>query len=119
MARIGLAGEMRLVVEDRAMGSPLQPALDRIDRVEADAGPLWFRAYLIGPIVWMASVLLCVGMNRREAVATKVFLSRVQHNVLGLLAILAGAIIIGFLLKLAADFKTGKQRLLNASDQEE
>ena len=93
------------------MEPELQPTLKRTDREETLSELLRLRAYLIGPIVWMASVLLCVGMNRREAAATKIFLFRVQHNVLGLLAILAGAIVIGFLLKLASDLKHAKQRL--------
>lgn len=60
---------------------------------------------MIGPVIWLASLFLCIGMSRREAAVTKVFLSRVQHNLFGILAILTTALVLGLLLKVSADLK--------------
>jgi hypothetical protein len=66
---------------------------------------LQLRARMIGPVIWLASLLLCIGMNRREAAVTKVFLARTHHNIFGILAILTTALILGLLLKIHGDLK--------------
>ncbi|QJE98344.1 hypothetical protein [Luteolibacter luteus] len=63
------------------------------------------RARMLGPVIWLASLILCIGMSRREAAVTKVFLARPHQNILGILAILTTALFLGFLLKIHADLK--------------
>lgn len=87
------------------MDQDLPPALRLAPKESQGSRLLQLRARMIGPVIWLASLFLCIGMNRREAAVTKVFLARGHHNIFGILAILTTALILGLLLKIHADIK--------------
>lgn len=60
---------------------------------------------MTGPLIWLASLFLCIGMTRREAAVTKVFLARPHQNIFGILVILTTALFLGLLLKIHSDLK--------------
>lgn len=98
------------------MDQDLPPAL-RLSSAEAEASGLTpLRARLTGPVIWLASLFLCIGMTRRETAVTKVFLARIPHNLFGVLAILTTALILGLLLKIHSDLKRRRARSALGAD---
>jgi hypothetical protein len=102
------------------MDSALDSALKRIARLEVRTSRLRLWAYLLWPVLWIGSMIACFGMTRADEEATRVFLKWLQSGFVGLVVVLLGAMVVGFLLKTVSDFRQRGQRfMLNPGSRRE
>lgn len=82
----------------------------RIDRLEKQMRKLRWITYFIWPAVWLISISVIFGSTRQDANATRLFLNWIQTGFFGLLVAFMIVMMLGFLLKVASDFKNRKHR---------
>ena len=68
--------------------------------------------YLIWPVVWLASIVLAFTPSRLDEKAMEVFLRWVQETFFGVVVVLFLVLGLGFLVKVASDFRGRSSRFV-------
>jgi hypothetical protein len=93
-----------------AMHTETDPITERIVRLEAQSRRLRIATYLIWPAVWIVSVVLAFAPSRLDEKAMRVFLRWLQETFFGGVVVLCLVLALGFLVKVASDFRGRRSR---------
>lgn len=87
------------------MNTETDPLVRRVVRLEVQSRRLRITAYLIWPVVWLATVAFAFMPGRVDEKAMKAFLRWIQEASFGGVIVVLLVVALGFLLKVASDFK--------------
>lgn len=100
------------------MNTDSDSVTQRIHRLESQTRRLRIATYLIWPLVGLASIVLAFVPSRLDEKAMRVFLRWIQEGFIGLVILLFLTLALGFLLKVASDFRKRKSKfVLNPGSQ--
>lgn len=92
------------------MSTETDPLVWRVVRLEVQSRRLRITTYLIWPMVWIATVVLAFAPSRLDEKAMRVFLRWIQEAFFGGVVVLCLVLALGFLVKVASDFRGRRSR---------